>query len=165
MAYITIIAAIGKNRELGKNNDLLWHISEDLKNFKKVTLNSYIVMGRKTLESLPGLLPKRTHLVLTSANLEENEKLKCFKSMDDLLDFLNGIDEEVFIIGGASIYKEFIDIADSLLLTEIDEEKDADVYFPEFDKSKYKIQSIENFTCKDLKYKRILYKKKQGRIK
>ena len=70
MADITMIAAIGKNNELGKENNLLWHLPEDLKFFKEQTIGKKVILGRKTLESLPGLLPKRVHLVLTSQDLE-----------------------------------------------------------------------------------------------
>ena len=98
MKRITIIAAIGKNNELGKNNDLIWKIPEDLKFFKEQTLNKPIVMGKNTLDSLPGLLPNRLHLVLTHQKIEETEQLKVFNNYEKFLEFIDKLDEEVMII-------------------------------------------------------------------
>ena len=159
MTKIKIIAAIGKNNELGKENELLWHIPEDLKYFKKETINKPIIVGRKTLDSFPGLLPKRLHLVLTSKKLEESDQLKTFDSKEKLLAYIKKF-PEVMVVGGASIYKEFLDLADLLILTEIDEEKAADVYFPKFDKKKYDATIEGTYTFNDISYKRVIYRKK-----
>ena len=133
MSY-TIIAAIGKNNELGRNNKLIWHLPNDLKFFKEITTGHTIIMGRKTLESLPKLLPNRHHIVLSSKE-DFEESIEHYKTLKELLESLKNREEEMFVIGGASIYKEFIDIADKMYLTEIDSEcKDADAYFPEFNK-------------------------------
>lgn len=158
MSY-TIIAAIGKNRELGRNNDLIWHLKEDMKFFKEKTTNHKIIMGRKTLESLPKLLPNRHHIVLTSRGLD-NPNIETYKSMKELLDATKDLNEEIFIIGGASIYKEFIDIANKMYLTEIDEEcNDATVYFPYFDKEKWSKELISEIKEDNISYKHILYKR------
>ena len=108
MSY-TIIAAIGKNNELGRNNELIWHLPNDLKFFKEITTGHTIIMGRKTLESLPKLLPNRHHIVLSSKEKFE-EPIEHYKTLKNLLESLKDREEEMFVIGGASIYKEFIDI-------------------------------------------------------
>lgn len=158
MSY-SIIAAIGKNRELGRNNDLIWHLKEDMKFFKEKTTNHKIIMGRKTLESLPKLLPNRHHIVLTSLAID-NSNIETYKSMKELLENTKDLNEEIFIIGGASIYKEFIDIADKMYLTEIDEEcNDATVYFPYFDKKEWTREIISDIKEDNISYKHILYKR------
>lgn len=159
MKRITIIAAIGKNNELGKNNDLIWKIPEDLKFFKEQTLNKPIVMGKNTLDSLPGLLPNRLHLVLTHQKIEETEQLKVFNNYEKLLEFIDKLDEEVMIIGGAQIYKMFIDIADKLVLTEIDAIEEADTYFPIFNKKIWQKETISTHIFNDIKYTHVIYKK------
>ena len=108
MKNITMIAAVGKNLELGKDNDLIWHFKEDMKFFKENTINKPIVMGMKTLESLPHLLPKRTHIVLTRQNKKLDNGIIIVHSVDELLDYIKRYDDEVMIIGGASVYKEII---------------------------------------------------------
>lgn len=156
---ISIIAAIGKNNELGKDNNLIWHIKEDLANFKNLTMNKKIVMGASTYKSLPKRLEGREYIILSS-KLTNIENAKIYKDFNKLLEYLNTLDEEVMIIGGASIYKLFLPYADRLYLTEIDaEEKDADVYFPTFDKSKYKKSIIKEINEGDIKYKFVLYER------
>lgn len=159
MKNITIIAAVGKNYELGKNNKLIWHLPEDLKFFKEQTINKPIVMGKNTLDSLPKLLPNRLHLVLTHQNIEENEQLKVFHTKEKLLEYINNL-EEVMIIGGAKIYEEFIEYATKIILTEIDQEYDADVYFPKFNKDEWHSTEISTHIQDGVKYKHILYEKK-----
>lgn len=157
---LTLIAAIGKNGEIGKNNDLIWHLKEDLKFFRKNTINKQIVMGRKTLESLPKLLPKRKHLVLTHQDLDI-EGVKTFKSKEELLEYLKEYDEEIMIIGGASIYSEFIDLANRMLLTEIDAEYlEADKFFPEYNKEEWKYEILDTNEENNIEYKHIEYVRK-----
>lgn len=158
MSY-TIIAAIGKNRELGKNNDLIWHLKGDMKFFRETTTGHFIIMGRKTLESLPKLLPNRHHIVLSSSDNFSSE-IEHYKTLKELLESLKDRQEEIFIIGGASIYKEFIDLVDKMYLTEIDAEcKDADAYFPSFDESKWNKTIIKESEDENITYKHILYKR------
>ena len=146
MTNIILIAAIGKNRELGKNNDLIWHLKEDLNFFKETTMNHIIVMGYNTFKSLPKLLPGRKHIILTHQDINI-DGVQVFHNMEELLTYLNSLDEDIYIIGGASIYEQFIPYANELLLTEIEEECfDADVYFPiwkEEDYTKEKIKDID----------------------
>jgi len=132
MSKITLIAAIGENLELGLGNDLIWYIPEDLKFFKDNTIGKPIVMGMNTLKSLPRLLPKREHIVLTRQNIELDSAIKVVHNIEEALAYMEDLDREIMVIGGAQIYSQFIDYADSMLLTEINDSIDADVYFPEF---------------------------------
>ena len=149
---ISIIAAIGKNNELGKNNDLIWHIKEDLANFKRITMRKKIVMGANTYKSLPQKLEGREYIVL-SHSLKNIENGTIFSDFDKLLNYLQSLDEEVMIIGGASIYEMFLPYADKLYLTEIDASEDAQVYFPEVDYNKFKIVKDVLSQDGDLKYR------------
>ena len=156
---ISIIAAIGKNRELGRDNDLIWHIKEDLKNFKNLTMGKYIVMGKNTYESLPKHLEGRKYIVLSSS-LSNIENGLLFNDFSKLLEFIKGLDEEVMIIGGSSIYKLFLPFADKLYLTEIDSEEAADVYFPEFNKEDYECNVVSTNEVDGLKYSFVIYERK-----
>lgn len=159
MAKIILIAAVGKNGELGKDNNLIWHLKEDLKFFKENTMGHKIVMGYNTFLSLPKLLPGRIHLVLTHRNIEIDNVL-VFNDFNKLLAYINSLDEEVYIIGGASIYKLFIPYADELLLTEINAEcLNADVYFPEWNKEEYD-KEILNKVEEEIPYQHIRYRRK-----
>jgi len=157
---INIIAAIGKNNELGKNNDLIWKFKEDMKFFKETTMDHPIVMGRKTYESLPKILPGRKNIVISRSEIINNE-IEIYKSVKDFLIKYGEYNEDVFIIGGAMIYNEFIDIASKLYLTEIDDEcKDADVYFPVFDKKDFDKEIISSKEENNIKFNHVLYKRK-----
>lgn len=128
---ISIIVAINKNNGIGYKNELLYWLPNDLKRFKTLTTGHTIIMGRKTFESLPkGALPNRRNIVLSSQDITF-PGAECFHSLKDALEACK--DEiEVFIIGGASLYKEAMPIADRLYITEIDDsEKEADAFFPE----------------------------------
>lgn len=159
MAKITIIAAIGKNRELGKNNDLIWHLKGDLQFFKECTTNHKIIMGMNTFKSLPKMLPNREHIILSHRDISI-DGATVFNNLEDLLTYLNKIDEEVFIIGGASVYKLFVPYADELILTEIDEEDlSADVYFPEFNKEEYERIILKENSDNGVSYKHVSYRR------
>ncbi len=130
------IAAIGKNKELGRENSLLWQIPSDLKRFKKITLGHPIIMGYKTFESIGRALPDRTNIVLTRVKpQEEMESVIFANSPQEALSLAEKADgsKQVFIIGGGQIYKLFLPLTDKLFLTEIDAEAEADVFFPEFE--------------------------------
>lgn len=159
MVSIKIIAAIGKNNELGINNELIWHLKEDLKFFKKETMNHKIVMGYNTFLSLPRLLLGRTHIVLTHHEID-NKEVIVFSDFEELLNYLKTLDEEVYVIGGASIYKLFLNVADELVLTEIDSEALADAYFPTFNKEEYDKELIDEHTENDISYKHVRYRRK-----
>ena len=121
---ISIIVAYDKNLAIGKDNKLCWRQSEDLKRFKSLTTGKTVVMGRKTFESIGKPLPNRTNIVLTRQNIKI-EGCTVVNSIDEILK----IEEDVFIIGGGEIYKEFIKLASTLFVTEIDTEIEADTYF------------------------------------
>lgn len=155
---ISLIAAIGKNNELGKDNDLLWHIKDDLENFKNLTMGKYIVMGANTYYSLPKKLKGRKYIVL-SKKIKVIEQGMVFSSFEDLLDFIKLQKEEVMIIGGASIYSLFMPFCDKIYLTEIEDSKEADVYFPKFDKRKFQRKVLKEKECENLKYKFVVYER------
>ena len=156
---LSIIAAIGKNNELGKDNDLLWRFPEDMKFFKETTMGHKIVMGRKTFESLPKLLPGRDHIVLTRQNLEI-PNVEVFHSVQDFLDVYGNDVNEIFNIGGASLYKELFDYADKLYLTEIDNTKEADAFFPNFEKDDYESEILATHEVDGISFKHVLYKRR-----
>lgn len=158
---ISMIASVGKNNELGKNNNLIWRFKEDLNFFKDITTGHVIVMGRKTFESLPKMLPNRHHVVITSKDYI-NDEVEIFNNIDDFLESYKDYEDEIFIIGGSSIYNEFLDYSNKLYLTEIDSEDEyADAYFPYFDKSSwYKDYIGEEQEVNNIKYKHVLYRKK-----
>ena len=155
---ISLIAAIGKNNELGKDNDLLWHIKDDLENFKNLTMGKYIVMGANTYYSLPKKLKGRKYIVL-SKKIKVIEQGMVFSSFEDLLNFIKLQIEEVMIIGGGSIYSLFMPFCDKIYLTEIEDSKEADVYFPKFDKRKFQRKVLKEKKCGDLKYKFVVYER------
>ena len=152
----SIIACIGKNRELGKGNQLVFHIKDDMKFFRETTSGHKIVMGRKTWESLPGKLPHRENIVLSSRDFDGPDLI-----VHDIEQFIHdhkNTDEEVFIIGGGSIYKAFLPYTTNLYLTEVDSTApDADTFFPAFDKTKYTKSLIKKGTDNDLNYSIIKY--------
>lgn len=129
---ITLIAAIGKNNELGKNNDLLWNLPADMKHFKETTSLHTVIMGRKTFESIGKPLPNRRNVVITRDANYKREGIEVVHSFSDALDLFPDKNEEIFVIGGAEIYKQTMPIADKLYITHVNaEDKDADAFFPE----------------------------------
>jgi len=147
---ISIIVAIAENMAIGKNNDLLWHIPEDLKRFKRITSGHPVIMGKRTYESLPRRpLPNRRNIVITDVKGEELEGCEMAWSIAEAIAKCN-LSEENFVIGGASIYKQFLPYADRLYLTRIHKSFDADVFFPEIDYSQWKLNSKEDFDGDDL---------------
>ena len=161
MKNITMIAAVGKNLELGKDNKLLWHLPEDLKFFKEQTMGKPIIMGKKTLDSLPRLLPGRLHLVLTHQQLEETDQIKVFRDIDSLLEFIKSLEQEVMVIGGAQVYKQMLDFSDKMILTEVDAETTADVYFPTFDKKDWDQEVLCEHQHEEINYKHLVYTRKK----
>lgn len=137
---LSIIAGIGDNRELGKNNTLLWHIPEDMKRFKTLTTGHTVIMGRKTYESIGKPLPNRTNIVITS----EKEFLApgCIitHSLDEAIQ--KSHDTETFIIGGASVYAQALPIADKLYLTKVKGTFDADTFFPDYSRFSNVVSSV-----------------------
>ncbi len=156
---VSMIAAIGKNRELGKNNDLIWHFKEDMKFFRETTTGNTVVMGRKTFESLPHALPNRRNVVITTNADYVAEGAEVVTSLEKALEVTRN--DNVFVIGGGRIYNEFLKYADKLYLTEIDAEcRDADTFFPMFNKEDYKATKLTDFNVDGIHFSHIRYEKK-----
>ncbi|MBV6879939.1 dihydrofolate reductase [Epilithonimonas ginsengisoli] len=147
---ITIIAAIGKNNALGKDNQLLWRLPKDLKHFKSLTENHPIVMGRKTYESIGKALPNRTNLVVSRKENWFAEDILIVSKLKEAIKFAKKIDEEVFIIGGGEIYKQTMELADRLEITLVEEDFEADTFFPKIDLKIWQ-KTSEEFHPKDEK--------------
>ena len=143
---ITIIAAIAKNNALGKDNDLIWHLPADLKRFKKVTSGHHILMGRNTFESIGKPLPNRTTIIITRNKEYFKDGCLIANSIEEAIELVENKDE-IFIIGGAQIYKETIEknLADRLDITLVHHEFEADVFFPEIDLTIWEEAARENF--------------------
>ena len=137
---ISIIAAVAENsRAIGLNNELLWHLPEDLKHFKELTSGHAVVMGYNTYLSIGRPLPNRTNIVISKEEVPEPEGCLLSHSIEEALDKAKEIesakpDGEVFIIGGGQIYRSTIDLADRLYLTIIQDEKNGDAFFPDYQK-------------------------------
>lgn len=143
---VSIIAAIGKNRELGKDNKLLWSLPEDMKRFREKTRNHPVIMGRKTFESIGRPLPNRLNIVVTHDRDYTGSGIEIFHSLPDAIDFAKTKDkEEVFIIGGAQIYSQGLIFADKLYLTIVDSEfPEADTFFPDYPEFTKKVFEEKN---------------------
>ncbi|MEW9049933.1 MAG: dihydrofolate reductase [Neobacillus sp.] len=140
---ISFIVAMDENRVIGENNQLPWHLPEDLKFFKKVTMGHPIAMGRKTHESIGRILPGRENIVITRQMDYHVPGCTVFYHLEDFLKFCQKSDEEVFVIGGAEIFKETFQFAERLYLTAILEEFSGDTYFPHFDLTQWELTSRE----------------------
>lgn len=139
---ISIIAAIARNGVIGGNNNMPWHIGEDLKHFKAITSGHPVVMGRKTFESLGKALPNRRNIVITRNAGYEAPGAETTTSLENALS-LFGPDEEVFIIGGGEIYRQAMNSADRMYLTHIDADYDGDTRFPEIETEDWEITFSE----------------------
>lgn len=132
-SVISIIAAIGSNKELGKDNKLLWHIPEDFKRFKELTTGHPVIMGRKTFESIGKPLPQRTNIIITRDKNFQQKNCLVVHSLDEAINIAKTKDDkEIFIIGGGQIYEQAINIADKLYLTIVKGSFDADTFFPDY---------------------------------
>lgn len=162
MNNLILIGAIGKNGELGMKNELIWYIPDDMKFFKETTINHTVVMGYNTFVSLPKLLVDRKHIVLTHKDIKLPEGVIVFKDKESVLDYAKKNDEDIFIIGGSSIYWQFINESDRMILTEIDSTcYEADVYFPKFNQDDWNRKVLGEKEYKTLKYKHVLYERKK----
>ena len=122
---------MGRNREIGADNQLLWHLPKDLKHFKEITSGHPVIMGRKTYESIGKPLPNRTNIVISRKTDWFEEGILIVGSIKEALKFAKKIDENIFILGGGNIYQQTIDLADKLEVTVVDAELKADTFFPE----------------------------------
>jgi len=154
---ISMIVAYGKNWEIGLNNQMLWHISEDFKNFKAITSGHHLLMGRKTFESILSVsakhsrsgvgkpLPNRTSLVLTRGDFT-HEGVHTFSDVQEAFNFARvNAEEELFIIGGANIYETLFPYVDKMYLTEVDFEGEADAYLKEIDFSSWDLAEEKSY--------------------
>lgn len=147
---ISIVAAIGENRELGKNNKLLWDIPEDLEHFKKITLNHPIIMGRKTYESIGRPLPKRTNIIVTRYTNYVVPGCSICHSLEEAIEIVSSAygvarnDREIFVIGGGDIFEQVLPRVQKLYLTLVHDSFDADTFFPEYEDKFTKIISRQD---------------------
>ena len=151
---ITLIAACSKNRAIGKDNKLLWHLPNDLKRFKRLTTDKTVVMGRKTFESIGKPLPNRKNIILTNNKDLLIEGCDVITSISEL-----NLIEDIVIIGGEQIYKLFIDLADVIELTLIDKYFEGDTFFPEIDLDKFIKDVDEPMLGDEFNYNYLTYKK------
>jgi dihydrofolate reductase len=160
---ISIIVAVSDDWGIGLNNDLLWNLPEDLKRFRKLTIGNTIVMGKRTWFSLPKRpLPGRINMVITDDPNETFEGAVTAYSIEDALKKC-GSDGEIFIIGGGSIYRQFMPLADKLYITHVHKRTQADVYFPEIDPSIWTVIEKEEFVSDDpsvIPYSYVIYRRR-----
>ncbi len=156
---INIIVCKNNFDYIGKDNKMLYHIPKDLAFFKRKTVNHIIIMGRKTFESLPGMLPNREHWVITRDT--SFNKARSFNSIDDVLEAIDP-NVDYYIIGGGEIYKQFIPYADCLYITEVDDFKVGDVRFPSIDMTKWSLSvsriDVDEKSNLTLRFKKYLRK-------
>jgi dihydrofolate reductase len=161
---ISIIVAIAEDNGIGNKNDLLWHIPEDLKRFRKLTLGNTVIMGKKTWESLPNKpLPGRKNIIITDDLKDNFEPGITTYSIEEALSKC-GADEEIFIIGGGSIYRQFMPLADRLYITHIHKKAPADVFFPKIDPAIWEVAEKDEHEQKEgspLTYTYIIYNRKR----
>ena len=139
-ANLKAVAAMSSNRVIGNNGELPWHFSEDLKFFKKLTLNSTVVMGRKTFDSIGKPLPKRKNIVI-SRSMKKRDDVLVYQNIESFLTEYSHSNESIFIIGGAQIYSALMNWTKEIYLTFIFDEYPGDAYFPKFE-NHYKLKEI-----------------------
>ena len=158
----SIIVAIGKNSEIGKGNKLLWYIPEDLKNFKEITTGKTVIMGRKTFESIGRPLPNRKNIVLSKNGDKESfeqKGIELYQNLENLIADYKNSEEEIFIIGGEQIYKEFLqkELISRMYISYVDfSDLEADAYFPEINYDNWKIVEEKEYD----NWKFCMYEKK-----
>lgn len=135
---VTMIAAAAENNALGKDNDLVWHLPDDFKRFKKLTTGHHIIMGRKTFDSFPKLLPNRTHVVITRNKNYNPDGAIVVHSLEDALTYSHD-DDNTYIIGGGEIYKLAMPEATHIELTRVHGKFEADTFFPEIDHAQWEL--------------------------
>lgn len=162
MKNLSLIAAIGKNNELGLDNDLIWHIKEDLLFYRSMTAGKNIIMGRKTFESMPSsALEKRNLFVLSTKPLDRDYDVNSFNNLYSILNYIENTPEEFVVVGGSVIYKEFMPFVDTMYLTHILEYAGADEFFPTFDIKDWNIELMDNYWKEEIPYIRKKYIRKR----
>lgn len=162
MKNLSLIAAIGKNSELGLDNHLLWHIPEDLKFYKDTTWGKNVVVGSNTLLSMPPkAFENRKAFVLSHKKIDNFLDVYSFNNIDGLLQLIKDSKEEFIVIGGASIYKQFLPYVDTMYLTEVNEYFNADTFFPEVNLNDWDITQLGVYSYNDLDYVRNKYTRRR----
>lgn len=141
---LSIVVAIAINNVIGKDGTLIWHLPSDLKRFKQITMGGTMIMGRKTFESLPGVLPGRKHIVLTK-DVDfnpNNENVEVIHNIEDIDKYIYS-ENEYFVVGGGSLYKTLLPYSDKLYITWIDKEYDGDTHFSEIPSGEFELISEE----------------------
>lgn len=139
MTKLCAIVATAENNAIGKGNDLLWHLPEDFKHFKRTTMAKPLIMGRKTFQSLPGILPGRPHIIITRQGFE-HDGVAITGSIDEAIQEAQTHNtDEIFIIGGAQIYEQTLPLIDRLYLTRVHQNFDGDAFFPELNMNEWDI--------------------------
>ena len=142
---LSIIVAIGKNNAIGFKNALLWSLPNDMKRFKNITTGHTVIMGRNTYLSLPkGALPNRKNIVISDLEKDNFKDCTMARSIDEAVNIAK-FDGEIFVMGGASIYRQFLPLADKLYLTLVDDAPEADAFFPEIDMNAWEITENQKF--------------------
>ncbi len=142
---INIIVAMDKNRVIGKDNKLPWHISDDLKNFKKLTTGNTVIMGRKTFESIGRPLPNRNNVVISSS-MPSTPGIDVCKTMEEGIIKAKSYGKDIFVIGGATVYEQAIPFTDKMYISYVKGEHEGDVFFPEFDEKEWHVERKEEYT-------------------
>ena len=154
MTMLSIIVAAANNGAIGKDNQLLWHLPEDLKYFKRITMGKPIIMGRKTFESIGRALPGRLNIVVTRQTDWQHEGVRAVNNIDEAMHmadaqaYIDGVDE-VMMIGGAQLYEAALPIASRVYLTRVDATIEGDAFFPELDQQQWYEISRESFAASD----------------
>ncbi len=159
---ISLIAALGRNRQLGKDNQMLWHIKEDFKHFKETTMGHTLLMGRKTFESIGRPLPGRETFILTRDKDYHQEKCHTVHSLEEAYSKAKEMGEsELFVAGGGEVYRQTLAVADKLILSFVDFDGEADAFFPEVDFTQWKKIDSKTFaaTEKTLAWELATYQK------
>lgn len=159
---LSLIAMIGRNRELGRDGKLLFHIPADMRYFKDVTMGHKVLMGRKTWDSLPGKLQGRTNIVVSRNYVPRADVF--VSDLEQFIDENKDTDEEIFVIGGGMVYAEVLPNTKRLYLTEVySDAPEADTWFPEFDKDNYKWEVLGKGVDKNIKYQFVKYERKENK--
>jgi dihydrofolate reductase len=162
MSKLSLIVAMAKNCTIGVNNTLPWRCPEDLKHFKTLTMGHHMIMGRKTFDSIGKPLPGRTTVVVTRNTDLSIAGCLIAHSLNEAIEACAG-DEEIFIVGGAELYRQAVPVVDMLYITEIQQDVEGDAHFPEFDKSAWQEISREvrsQDTPQPLEYHFVTYRRK-----
>ncbi len=156
---INIISAVARNGVIGNKGKIPWQIQADMEYFRKTTMGSVVIMGRKTFESISNPLPHRINIIV-SRNLDSINDCICAKSLADAIKYAQNTGKEIFICGGAGIYREALNYTHRIYLTEIEKEFQGDTFFPDFDKNIFRLIKTEPYPQYGISFN--IYEKKQN---